>query len=72
MPTHVCENNGISLTVFFLIASFVIIILSTIDYHTRLIWSLHPVVNAEIRYIVTVISIIVMFIYSYCEHLKFR
>jgi hypothetical protein len=69
-PVHICKNNGISLTVFFLLTSLIIIIISTIDFHTKLIWDLHPRVNGEIRYMVTVFAIGVMFIYFYCQQLK--
>jgi hypothetical protein len=67
---HHCNTGGLSLTLFLLISALIVIIISTIDFHTGLIWSLPPKVNAEIRYMVTVIGILVLFIFTYCQHMK--
>jgi len=67
-----CENSGISVVVFLIVSSLVLIILSTIDFHTGLVWAASPRVDAEVRYIVTIVGITVMFVYMYCQwiHIK--
>lgn len=68
-PDHICKsNNGVSLSLFILISAFVIIVLSTVDYYTSLIWAAPPKVNTEIRYIVTIFAIGTLFVYTYCRH----
>ena len=67
-----CENGGISIGLFLLVFAALFIILSTIDFHTGLIWSASPRVNAEARYIVTIFSIAIMFVYMYCQHIRLQ
>jgi len=69
-PQRPCENGGISIVLFLLVFSVLLIILSTIDFHTGLIWSASPRVNAEVRYIVTIFGIATMFVYMYCQHIQ--
>jgi hypothetical protein len=65
-----CENGGISIAMFLIVSSLIVIILSTIDFHTGLIWDTTPRVNAEIRYIVTILSIAIMFVYMFCRQIR--
>ena len=67
-----CENGGVSIALMLLISSLVVVILSTIDFHTGLVWAASPLVDAEVRYIVTVFSIATMFVYTYCQYLQLR
>lgn len=71
-PHHPCENGGISIGLFLLVSTVMLIILSTIDFHTGLIWSASPRVNAEIRYLVTLVGIAIMFIYMYVRHIQLQ
>ena len=70
MPEQSCENGGISIAMFIIVSAMLLIILSTIDFHTGLIWCASPRVNAEIRYIVTIVSVSIMFVYMYCKHMQ--
>ena len=67
-----CENGGISVGLLLIILSITMIILSTVDFHTGLVWAAPPRVNAEIRYVVTLLSISIAFIYIYCQHVQLR
>jgi len=69
-PGHICKStSSISLSLFFLISALVIIVLSTVDYYTSLVWAAPPKVNTEIRYIVTIFAIGTLFVYTYCRHM---
>ena len=67
-----CENGGISIALLMIVSSLVIIILSTIDFHTGLIWYAPPRINAEIRYMVTIFNIAIMFLFTYCQYMQLR
>jgi hypothetical protein len=67
-----CESGGISITMFLLVSALVLIVLSSIDFHTGLIWAASPRVDAEVRYIVTLLSISLLFAYMYCQHIQLR
>ena len=72
-PLHPpCENGGISIGLFLLVSIVMLIILSTIDFHTGPIWSASPRVDAEIRYLVTIVGIAILFIYMYFQHMQLR
>ena len=70
--TKPCENGGISISLLLIVSALVVIILFTVDFHTGLVWDAPPRVNAEIRYIVTILSISSIFVYIYCENIKIR
>ena len=55
-----------------LIASLITVVLSTIDFHTGLIWDASPRLNGEVRYIATILAIVVLFACVYCKKIEHR
>lgn len=64
MPS--CDHHhGLTFLMVVLVTAFIIIVLSTIDFHTGSIWGVSPRFNAETRYITTMLTVIVLFVYMY-------
>ena len=59
----VCDHGRSSLSLFVIMLSVVLVGLSSIDFHTQAIWNASPRVNAELRYVVTLLGILAAFIY---------
>lgn len=45
----------------------ILIVISTIDCYTGVIWCCDPSLDMEIRYIITVAGIVTMFAFFYCK-----
>ena len=60
-----CTQSHISMTMCLVILCVFIVVLSTLDFHTSSIWGLGPCVNAEIRYVTTVVGFIIVSQYIY-------
>ena len=67
-----CENGGISIGLLLIVSVLVVIVLSTVDFHTALVWDAPPRVNAEIRYLVTILGISIIFVHLYCQNIQIR
>ncbi len=59
----ICDHGRFSLSLFVIMLSVVLVVLSSIDFHTCAIWNTSPRVNAELRYVVTLLGILAAFIY---------
>jgi hypothetical protein len=58
-----CDHGRTTLSLFVIMSAIILIGLSSIDFHTCLIWDASPRINAEVRYIVTLVGVAAAFVY---------
>ena len=63
-----CNHHGLTFVTLVLVTAAIIIILSTIDFHTGSIWGVSPLINAETRYFTTLLAIIVLFVFMHLQY----